>query len=596
MKKLSILYLFFVSVFLLTSCSDVLDTKNSTEYSSDDVWSDVALAQTYVNDIYSGLPWNDDHYCITCYWVDECRARSAYDDDIFNNMLMTSDNATSWGSWNASYSYIRKCNIFLENIDQLPESGELTDGKTVKERMKGEVTFLRAWFYHLLVSYYGGVPLVTNSYTLTDDFSIARSSYEDCINFIAAECDMAAGLLPEVNTGDNIGRATKGAAMALKSRALLYAASDLHNTDKFSGYSHPEYLGYIDGNQRDRWQAAKDAAKAVMDLGFYSLYKPDPASAKEASTNFHNLFIETAATSEDIFVRYWNADADKGVYWFQYYPCGWYGNGQNGFTKSTVDAYEMADGTKFSWDNPEQAAQPYKNRDPRFYGTVIYEGDTLRPRTDDAADQDPVGVMQAGHWETWDEETGTEKDVWGLDTEYGPINSWNCNETGTGCKKYLNLSTSISSSWDRHADLTWRYFRYAEILLNYAEACIELGEEGEARTYLNMIRKRAGMPEVTDSGDELLARCRNERRVEMLGEDQRFFDVRRWMIGPEAYHDMYGVKIVYKLQADHTTATIPTITPNKITSGSWNDKAYFLPLSRDELNKNSELIQNPGYE
>jgi len=204
--------------------------------------------------------------------------------------------------------------------------------------------------------------------------------------------------------------------------------------------------------------------------------------------------------------------------------------------------------------------------------------------------------MQAGHWETWNDETNSEEDVWGLDTENGPINSWNSNETGTGCKKFLNLSTSISSSWDKHADLTWRYFRYAEILLNYAEACIELGEEGEAKIYLNRIRKRAYMPETTDSGDELLARCRNERRVEMLGEDQRFFDVRRWLIGPEAYHDMYGVKIVYKLQADHTTATIPTITPDKITSGSWNEKAYFLPLSRDELNKNSELVQNPGYE
>ena len=596
MKKLAILYLVFLSVFIFTSCSDVLDTKDLTEYSSDDVWSDITLAQTYVNDIYSDLPWNDDHYNITCYWADECRARSDYDDYTFNNMLMTSDNATNWGSWSSTYKYIRKCNIFLENIDNLPESSELTDGKTEKERMTGEVTFLRAWFYHLLVSYYGGVPLVTWSYALTDDFSIARSSYEDCVNFIAAECDTAASLLPEVNTGDNIGRATKGAALALKSRVLLYAASDLHNTDKFSSYSNPAYLGYVDGNQRDRWQAAKDAAKAVVDLGLYSLYQPDPASAKEASINYHNLFIETAATSEDIFVRYWNADVDKGVYWFQNYPCGWYGNGQNGFTKSTVDAYEMADGTKFSWNNAAEAAEPYKNRDPRFYGTVIYEGDTLRPRTDDVTDQDPVGIMQAGHWETWNDETNSEEDVWGLDTENGPINNWNCNETGTGCKKYLNLSTSISSSWDRHADLTWRYFRYAEILLNYAEACIELGEEGEARTYLNMIRKRAGMPEITDSGDELLARCRNERRVEMIVEDHRFFDVRRWLIGSEAYHDMYGVKIVYKLQADHTTATIPTITPYKITTGSWDDKAYFLPISRDELNKNSELVQNPGYE
>src|SRR5690606_32929317 len=105
----------------------------------------------------------------------------------------------------------------------------------------------------------------------------------------------------------------------------------------------------------------------------------------------------------------------------------------------------------------------------------------------------------------------------------------------------------------------WRYFRYTEILLNYAEACIELGEDAEARKYINMIRKRAGMPPVTESGDELRTRYRNERRIELSLEDRRFYDVKRWVIGPEAYHPVHGVKVVYELQPDHTTATTPTI-------------------------------------
>jgi hypothetical protein len=132
-------------------------------------------------------------------------------------------------------------------------------------------------------------------------------------------------------------------------------------------------------------------------------------------------------------------------------------------------------------------------------------------------------------------------------------------------------------------------------LLNYAEACIELGEDAEALTYLNMIRKRAFMPDITVTGAALKTEYRNERRIEMVYEDQRFFDVRRWMIGPEAYHDVHGVQIVYKLNPDHTTAAIPTITPVLIMTGKWEDKAYFFPITRSEMNKNDLLVQLPGY-
>ena len=160
--------------------------------------------------------------------------------------------------------------------------------------------------------------------------------------------------------------------------------------------------------------------------------------------------------------------------------------------------------------------------------------------------------------------------------------------------KSVSRTTPVTDNTAQQ-DLTWRYFRYGEILLNYVEACIELGEDEEARTYLNMIRKRAGMPDITESGAELKARYRNERRIEMVFEDQRFYDVRRWLIGPEAYHAVHGVDIVYKLNPDKTTATIPTITPVQIMTGSWDNKAYFFPISRSEMNKNDLLIQNPGY-
>jgi hypothetical protein len=182
--------------------------------------------------------------------------------------------------------------------------------------------------------------------------------------------------------------------------------------------------------------------------------------------------------------------------------------------------------------------------------------------------------------------------VYGLDTRNSIANSWNGNECGATMLKFLNKSVDIQKSFQ---DLTIRWIRYGEILLNYAEACIELGQDEEARTYINMIRRRSYMPDVTESGDQLRDRYRNERRIELVYEGHRFFDVRRWMIGPEAYHDVHGVQIVYKLNPDHTTATIPTVTPIVIRPGKWDDKAYFFPITRSEMNKNDLLVELPGY-
>lgn len=144
-------------------------------------------------------------------------------------------------------------------------------------------------------------------------------------------------------------------------------------------------------------------------------------------------------------------------------------------------------------------------------------------------------------------------------------------------------------------DLPWRYMRYAEVLLNYAEACIALGQEAEARQYMNMVRKRAGMPETNDSGQDLLNRYRNERRIELAYEDHRYFDVRRWMIAPSAYTNAQGVDVRYKLQPDNTTATKPTFTVVEVQDRAWNERAYLLPIKLDELNRNNKLVQNPLY-
>ncbi|MEX6689631.1 RagB/SusD family nutrient uptake outer membrane protein [Danxiaibacter flavus] len=581
----SILCLAFILSF--ASCAkDYLNKKPLDQFSSEDVWGDPALTEAFVNKIYGDIGWGWDFNAGT---VDESRSRQEASFDI-GNCLVTPDNANNWGNWNGNYADIRACNIFLDKVS------EMTFDKALVDRMTGEVTFLRAWDYHNLVSYFGGVPLVTKVYGLNDDFNIERSSYEDCINFIVSECDKAAALLPDVETGDNLGRATKGAALALKARTLLYAASDQHNPTKnqflTNGFSNPELLGYKTDDKINRWTAAKNAAKAVMDMNLYGLYQAVPAPGSSPADNYASIFTSKLPTQEDIFIRFFNAAIGKGVNGWDVTPNGWYGNGGVGAVNELVDSYEMSDGTKFSRDNAAQAKEPYKNRDPRFYGTILYEGAKWRPRPKDLQSLDPVGVFQTGTWEKW--ENGQKVNVYGLDSRNSVANSWNNNTSGATMKKYIDPNVDIQVTYQ---DLTFRYFRYGEILLNYAEACIELGQYEEAKTYMNMIRTRAGMPNIpaSETGDALRQRLRNERRVELAYEGHRFFDVRRWLIADQAYHTMHGVSVLYPLNPDHTTATIPQITPIEIQLGAWLDKCYFFPIARSEVNKNNKLVQNPGY-
>src|SRR5205823_3668093 len=199
----------------------------------------------------------------------------------------------SGSNWQGVYYRIRQTNIFLTKID-----GTTFDA-AVKQRLKGEVYFLRAYFYHNLMRMYGGVPLITKVYGLSDDFSVARNSFKETVDFIVADADSAAALLPSSYSGADVGRATKGAALALKARVLLYAASDLYNANPsgnaFTGYTTPQ-------DRTALWRAAKNAARAVMDRGAYSLFRPTPASPQEAAQNYADLFLQQTST-EAIMTR-----------------------------------------------------------------------------------------------------------------------------------------------------------------------------------------------------------------------------------------------------------------------------------------------------
>lgn len=603
-----IVYFLMVGVLLIagSSCKqNFLNVSPKDQYSDDAVWSDPSLIQAYVNNIYGGLPHDFDLITLSSL-TDEAHYKSDRGAVAFNNgdigpsnLLMFvpgfwSSTETGIRTWATQYKFIRSANLFFSKIDQSPIDADL------KKQLKGEVYFLRAYLYFQLMEMYGGVPIITKAYTLSDNFLVPRNTFAETVDFITGQCDSAAALLPLQNSGDNIGRATKGAALTLKARTLLYAASDLYNSKASwaPGYAHPELVSYMNVSSSDRtarWQAAKEAAKAVMDLGIYSLYKPNPASAAEATQNYEDLFLQQN-TSEDIFVKYFTQNVNEGWNGYQpgqfFQPNGWHCWGNDTPTQNMVDKYEMADGTPFDWNDTTEANNPYANRDPRFYASILYNGAKWRPRPADVASKDPVGIVQTGYYAEWNTQTNSVDTVGGLDTRSSVIDNWNGSYTGYYMRKFMD--PTVDAQFIKQTT-PWIYMRYSEVLLDYAEACIELGQDAEARTYINMIRQRAYMPPITSSGQQLMNDYRNERAVELAFEDQRFFDIRRWMIGTQAYTDAEGIRIVYPMLPDHTTSTTPTYKVITVVHRSWKDHTFFLPIDLDEMNRNNKLVQNPGY-
>jgi hypothetical protein len=377
------------------------------------------------------------------------------------------------------------------------------------------------------------------------------------------------------------------------------------------GYANPELIGYAAGDRNALWTAARDAAREVIDLGIYELYKATPSVGDSVAENIAEYFLTKDMTSEDILYQRFGPNSNES--WDAGQPQQvWAGGGWNGWGTTTpigdlIDDYEMKDGSSFDWNNPLHAAAPYSNRDARLYASVLYEGAKWITRPTSYASKDPFNVYQHGQIKNM---TGDAILYAGLDNRSGNASgAENCSYTGYNMRKFLdptitNINNTAANQW-----IPFRYFRFAEVLLNYAEASIALGEETEARTYINKVRARAGQPalDATVTGAELIARYRNERRIELAFENHRFFDVRRWMIGPDAYHVMHGVEITYSVPdgtdvssyfKDPATGekwSAPVYKPIVVETRSWNDKSYFFPIMRTELGRNLSLIQNPGY-
>lgn len=614
-------------VLLMMGCKrDFLELSPLGQIGSDATWQDGPLSEAFVTNLYNGFGTGG---------FEEQMLASLSDEAVFThtgrNITTVNDGSMSesnpgWASgtyeWSSMYRWIRGCNVALQNLESAG-----FDNDVLKERLKGEAHFLRAYFYHQLIRYYGGVPIITKVYGLNEDYSAPRNTWDECVEFIVKECDSAILQLTGKTLG--VGRATPQAARALKSRILLYAASDLHDmpTAKsksavLNNYAFPELLGYVSGDRTARWQAAKAAAKAVMDNGQgYKLDLNAPVSPEEGKMNYISISmgggsaapgVDPAAEVEIILGRYnstQQAEGSGSTYLGLYNgPNGyhnWAGNTPIGLL---VDDYEMMDGTKFDWGNSTHKADPYKNRDPRFYASILYDGADWKPRDKISGNVDPANQIQTGQYDLMQ---GGQKIIFnGLDTRSSSIEDWNGTRSGYYMRKFIDPDPDIVDNNTRQY-VPWPFFRYTEAVFNYVEACIELNEYDEARDWLNRIRFRAGMPAIpnTVTGNELRNLYRNERRIEMAYEEQRYHDARRWMIAPETLgRKLTFINIVGTFKAGKSleapyrrdeTVYDYTYTPYEDIAHenrTWVDKMYYRPIHRDEKNKNEKLEQNPGYD
>ena len=554
--KKAILFTGVILAFALNACrKDYLSTTPTSILSNTAIFGDSVLTETYVVGRYTGVTLTAENTApefqraFDSPWLSSCTDESIHTQDGGSYLIQqgseTPDNEQFMSNfWFRGYRSIREINYALANINSVPMSSY------TRNRLIAELHFIRAYRYHDMIRAYGAVPLVGDKvWELTDNNFMplyARSPVQDCIAYAVKELDLASAGLKGVTLPD--GRASMEAAMALKARLLLYAASPL----------------YTDGNNdATKWAAAAAAAKAVMDLGKFTLF-PD----------YRNEFL-TNSTSEDIYERLYSPVVGHSGLELTNGPNGYNGWGGNTPLENFVDAYQMKNGKAItdptSGYNPQD---PYTNRDPRLAATVLYNGHPYRGRN--------VETFVPG----------------GLDSKDGG-GPWNTTLTGYYILKFMNEGINPNDPNNLYQDQTqdqpFKYIRYAEILLNYAEAQNEaIGPDGSVYNALNQIRVRVGMPNITPglSQSGMRLAIQNERQVELSFEDHRFYDVRRWKIANVTENvPAYGIKPTKNTDGSITYTKFIALGNRKFA-----DKNYWMPIPKSEiLASGGKLQQNPGY-
>lgn len=573
-KKYSIIILLSV---LATSCkNNYLDRTPGVQLDEIHVFADPILAAQFADNAYN-YRINDyarfnDHRGSTSQASDEAvsgnsegtvttlntgnyfaHSTAAYENDIGD-------------VYSQCYAGIAVTNKMLANIDAVPATTAAQIAIFPRERIRGEMYFLRAYFYFELVKRFGGVILITKSYTPNDNVNFPRSSYDDCVAQILSDLSLAINLLPYESSQPSsyVGRASKGAAMALKARTLLYAASPLNNPS----------------NDKTKWTAAAAAAADIMSSGQYSLAATYGDMLNAASSpEYIQIFIRGPRAIDGIFADYAMSPASGGA------------QGQMDPTQNHVDMYQMINGKDItdgtSGYNPQN---PYANRDPRFYANIIYNSEAWQGKTMDTY----YNVDATG------KPTGTS----GKDIAAGITYT----ATGYYCKKYwpevYNRNGTTGTTF-----LNYIYFRYGEVLLNYAEAQNEaVGPDPSVYSAVNQIRQRMHVGDVVTpipaptmpglptglTQDQMRVAIRHERAIELAFEDHRWYDIMRWHVGPATIAvPMYGM---YTTKSPGGVFTYtPTILGQQFQK-VYADYQHRYPFPRTQVyNSLGVLVQNPGW-
>lgn len=568
-------------MMLFAACSKqgegFLDKTDTGTINEEKTFADSALTMQFLNGIYRNLSYT--------YFIDN----GLFGGGMWSFSDATDDSEIRWGGnvaqtaqayngstfsgvaefarmrddhWRMPYTCIRRANIFLANVDK----GPLSEGR--KQLAKAEARFLRAYFYFHLVRTHGGVPMIGDKlYTLTDDFTEPRSSFEECVAYVVKEMEETAAILPLEQLGGEYGRPTKGAALAVKAKMLLLAASPLFNGGNLGqSAEQKKVLGYETASG-DRWKLAADAFKAVMDLNMYELVEDNTT---RAGNGFYSTFIQRKNREHVFQIMQGNNRTFENLL----LPSTRGGQTYSFPTQQLVDAFPMANGKSIAdAGSGYNAAKPYEGRDPRFYFSILYNGAPWLLNTTNR--KDPVWLYHLAPQD-------------GLAT--------NSNSTRTGYLWRKMMDENAGGSYGVTPTRCLTPIRYAEILLDYAEAVNEhSGPVAEVYTALEAIRRRAGLnPFQLPQGltkDSMRDVIRNERRVELAFEEgHRFFDLLRWKTFDQAgAGDMFGMRIT----KNGDNFTYERFVFEKRTFSS--PQMYFMPVPQSEINKMPGLVQNPGW-
>ena len=571
------------------SCTNDLNVAPQNILQDETVFSNESAINAYFASLYNDLPIEDFNFHVYAgFNSQEAHTLPVISDEAttcYNDDRQDIGGGVSLGWW--GYDAVRNVNQFIEKISSSTFPKEKID------EWLGEARFIRAYYYFGMVKRYGGVPLVTTVQNYTgnnlDELKVPRNTEKEIYDFIAQELDESASLL---NESSEPGRANKYVAYALKSRAMLYAATEAkYGTVQLNGL-----VGISSSDANSYFQSAYDAAQLIIDSGKYSLYN----KSDDKSANYTSLFLDDASPENILIKQY---DYPDKAHWYDLWMLPRDGVGSSiGYgsrlnpTLELVESYEYKDGTngrlKFNDDsgNPIEYANPFDiflNKDPRLDATILLPFGVWKGYTMDVR----AGIIDNG-------QTITSGDY---NTLYNGIHVIGLNgiggggeksQTGFYIRKYLQPAYDKTEVRDGTSSQSFIDFRYAEILLNYAEAAVELSKISDAKMAINLIRDRAGIKELDDA-EVTLDKVRHERRIELALEPHRYWDLRRWHIADELLNNtMFSAILPYE-----NLSTNSYIYKNKTVSNqrTFTPNMYYEMIPSSEISKNPNLIQNPGY-